>query len=480
MAGPMKAKTRAKAQAEASTGLVEVALRKLLVLLFLCLAAAPAAAATPAAGLSGRWNILFEMPQGGFETPMELIATPDGRVTASILGPIGNFRIEDIAGTMRADQLSLGAKTSYGRLRVRARLTGERLDGEWAPASFIKRMFFKGKLRGLRDRTYVPASRVAAFDTAWAQLERRFYAPDFNGADMAALRQTYRAQAEAAQSDGQFVAAMRAMLATLKTSHLDFFATPTRTSGLYGPPSAEELAAEASKGIEWRQLAAGIGYIKIASFEDGPEVLARVDRAFAELGTNGALVIDLRGNGGGSLGAAMRLGDHILPAAQPVGYFAGRSGLAKFGVRSIDQLDRTKLPAFSGYDGEEFGAEIEKTGALMLTTGGRAPQRYAGRIVLLVDEYSFSASEALAGVVKEARLATLIGRKTPGLMLGSVPVAIEGGWTLLLPVWDFRTPGGARVEGIGVTPDIAVRFREGKDADLAAALKFLKQPKATS
>lgn len=70
----------------------------------------------------------------------------------------------------------------------------------------------------------------------------------------------------------------------------------------------------------------------------------------------------------------------------------------------------------------------------------------------------------------------MIGRKTPGLMLAAVPVAIEGGWTLLLPVWDFRTPQGARVEGQGVEPDIAVKFRQGKDADLAAALKFLKAP----
>jgi carboxyl-terminal processing protease len=114
-------------------------------------------------------------------------------------------------------------------------------------------------------------------------------------------------------------------------------------------------------------------------------------------------------------------------------------------------------------------------GALMLATGGRAQTPYRGRVVVLIDEYCFSASEALASVVKETRVATLIGRRTAGAMLSANPVAVEGDWTLLLPVWDFRTAQGVRVEGKGVEPEIAVKYQEGKDADVEAALSFLKQ-----
>jgi C-terminal processing protease CtpA/Prc len=59
-------------------------------------------------------------------------------------------------------------------------------------------------------------------------------------------------------------------------------------------------------------------------------------------------------------------------------------------------------------------------------------------------------------------------------MLSGNPVALEGEWTLLLPVWDFRTAQGVRVEGKGVEPAITVKYREDKDADIEAALMFLK------
>jgi C-terminal processing protease CtpA/Prc len=160
---------------------------------------------------------------------------------------------------------------------------------------------------------------------------------------------------------------------------------------------------------------------------------------------------------------------------QPVGYFASRAGLSRRAARSIDQLNASALPVFSGYDSEEFTREMTDKGALTLATGGRAKNPYRGRVVVLIDEYCFSASEALASVVKETGAATLIGRRTAGAMLSATPVALEGDWTLLLPVWDFRTAKGVKVEGKGVEPAIAVKYREDKDADIEAALAFLKQ-----
>jgi hypothetical protein len=424
--------------------------------------------------LSGRWNVVFEMPQGSYETPVEFAVGQNGRVTATVLGPLGTFRIADTAGRLSGNKLTLDAKTSYGKLKVSATLEGDRLRGKWFPAGFFARLFFKGELRGSRDRAHVSKPRLEVFDAVWAHVERDFYAPDFNGVNGQTLRRRYRPQVAAARNDGEFLSLMRRMLGEFRTSHLDLFATPTWSKELHpsAPPAAAN--AEATEGITWRQLAPTVGYLRIESFEDGAKVVARVDRALAELGHHASLVIDLRGNGGGTLSAAMRLGDYILPRMQPVGYFAGRAGLTRHRVRSIDQLNASALPVFSGYDSEDFAREMAREGALMLTTGGRAERAYRGRVVVLIDEYCFSASEALASVVKETRAATLIGRRTTGAMLSAIGVPVEGGWTLLLPVWDFRTPQGVRVEGRGVEPDIAVKSQEGKDADIAAALKFLK------
>ncbi|HEX8131319.1 MAG TPA: S41 family peptidase [Pyrinomonadaceae bacterium] len=430
--------------------------------------------------LNGRWNVVFDMPQGFYETPVEFAVGRNGQVTATVLGPLGTFRITDTAGRLDGSKLTLDAKTSWGKLKVSATLEGDRLRGKWSPAGFFARLFFKGQMRGMRDRAHVSKPRLEVFDAVWAHIERDFYTPDFNGVEGQALRQRYRPQVAAAQSDGDFLSIMRRMLGEFRTSHLDFFATPSWSKELHPPAPPDAAANEATEGITWRQLAPSIGYLRLESFEDGPKVVARVDRAFAELGHHDALVIDLRGNGGGTLSAAMRLGDYILPHTQPVGYFAGRNGLTRHRARSIDQLNASALPVFSGYNSEDFAREMANTGALMLTTGGRAPRAYRGRVVVLIDEYCFSASEALASVVKETRVATLIGRRTPGAMLSAIAAPVAGGWTLLLPVWDFRTPQGVRVEGRGVEPDILVKDRGGKDADIAAALKFLKTPAAAA
>jgi hypothetical protein len=461
---------------------------RVIVAVGLCVAMAAAACPAPAAPavedgarlgtLGGRWNVVFETPRGSYETPVEFAVGRNGAVTAAVLGPLGTFRISDTAGRLDGDKLTLDAETSYGKLKVSATLEGDRLRGTWSPEGFFARLFLKGELRGLRDRAHVSKPRLEVFDAVLARVERDFYAPDFNGVEVRALRKRYRTQVAAARDDGEFLSVMRRMLGEFRASHLDFFATPAWTKELHTPAPPGDASGEATEGITWRHLEPSVGYLRIESFGDGPRVVARVDRAFAELGRHDSLVIDLRGNGGGALGAAMRLGDYILPRAQPVGYFASRAGLARRRARSIDQLDSSALPVFSGYGAEAFAREMASEGALMLTTGGRAERAYRGRVVVLIDEYCFSASEALASVVKETRAATLVGRRTTGAMLSADAVAVGGGWTLLLPVWDFRTPRGTRVEGRGVEPDILVTHGGVEDADLAAALKFLKTPAA--
>ncbi len=440
-------------------------------------AACPADAqeSAPASGIAGRWNLALQTPQGSFRTPVEFIVHDRGRVTATVLGFPGTFRISDASGTLEGDRLRLSARSSFGSIRVRARLEGGRLTGQWSPGGLISGLFFRGELRGVRDGSYAPRPRLQLYDEIWAQLERHFYAPDFNGVDPRALKERYRASIAASRTDGEFLVAMRRMLAELRTSHLDLFATPSsQPEDLPAPPAQPEPRTE---GVTWRQISPSIGYLRIESFDDGPAVIDRIDRAFAELGHNESLVIDVRENGGGSLSTAIRMGDFMFAEQRPVGYFASRQGLERHNARSIDDLDRTVLPIFTGYTSTDLGREMVAEGAVMLATGGRAPQPYLGRVAILIDEYCFSACEAFASVAKESRAATLFGRRTAGAMLASFPLAIDGGWTLLLPAWDFRTPLGAKVEGRGVEPDVQVRKGRG-DPELAAALRFLREPAA--
>src|SRR5688572_20963154 len=189
----------------------------------LCLllaAAAPqpeqAPAESAAASLHGRWNIVFVMPQGAYETPVEFVVGPAGAVTATILGPLGTFRITDTKGALRGNTLKLSAATNYGRLRMEARVEGDRIAGKYFPSSVIARLFFKGDLHGLRDRAHLARPRLETFDAAWAPLEHGFYGPDYGGIDIKAMRARYRAEAAAARTEGELVSLMRRMLAEFR------------------------------------------------------------------------------------------------------------------------------------------------------------------------------------------------------------------------------------------------------------------------
>jgi carboxyl-terminal processing protease len=85
----------------------------------------------------------------------------------------------------------------------------------------------------------------------------------------------------------------------------------------------------------------------------------------------------------------------------------------------------------------------------------------------------------VAQFAKDTKLATLIGQKTAGLVLGSAMFDVGGGYTLYLPVFGWFTPTGNRTEGLGVEPDIAIDIdphylAEGNDSQLGKALELLQ------
>jgi Peptidase family S41/Tricorn protease C1 domain len=412
--------------------------------------------------LDGRWDVTFDIPEQQYRTLIEFIVSNDGKVKATVLGyPILRFT----EGLISENNLHLKGTSPYGAIQINATLDDNLFIGRWQVA------LLSGEVRGTRSNANRPAvSRRNVFDSVWETINQRFYDPQFNGVDWQSLRARYRPQAESARTDGELVTLIRNMLGELHSSHLSFsalsleqsfVASKAKTTGVTTPP------------IVWRKLLATVGYLQIRQFEESPEVLHLVDSAFAELGDIPSLIIDVRGNPGGTLSAAMRLGDYLFAATRPVGYFVTRAGLKRLKAKSIDQIKPAKLPTYSGYNVIDFGHELARSGAVMITTGGRA-KLYSGRIVLLIDERCGSTTEGFASVVKERRIATLIGRRTAGAMLSSVEVQIVGGWTLRLPEADFLTPGGLRVEGKGVEPDILVQKGSSGDADLGRALTFLQ------
>lgn len=169
-------------------------------------------------------------------------------------------------------------------------------------------------------------------------------------------------------------------------------------------------------------------------------------RALADFRRSGSrtLLVDLRGNPGGYLEAAVAVASHFLPQGAVV--------------------------VTEDYDGNRDNIVHRSRG-----TGG-VP---AGtRIAVLIDGGSASASEILAGALKDAGLATLIGVQSFGK--GSVQELVNvGEGSLKITVARWLTPSGVSIGDGGLAPDIKVEHtREdteaGRDPQKVRAIEFLK------
>lgn len=206
-------------------------------------------------------------------------------------------------------------------------------------------------------------------------------------------------------------------------------------------------AVIAQPSIEFLMVdkAAGVGYIQLMEFNK--DIGARTRAAITELKAQGMtrLILDLRQNPGGLLDEAVNVSSLFVPAKSPVVHIVYRNGREE-------------------------------------TKESKAKENWQTPLVVLVDGGSASASEIVAGAIKDLKVGTLIGAKTFGK--GSVQSFFDlesgeqGG--VKLTTAKYLTAGRNSIHEKGIEPDITVENaqkvlpRDAGDDQLAAAIRFLK------
>ncbi|MCQ2066333.1 MAG: S41 family peptidase [Bacteroidaceae bacterium] len=177
--------------------------------------------------------------------------------------------------------------------------------------------------------------------------------------------------------------------------------------------------------------APGIGYIKISSF--GTNTVNEFVTAWEKLLKQGAesLVLDLQGNGGGYLGAAVGIGNEFLERDRMIVYTQGRTS-----------PKMTYLAEGNGH--------FRK-----------------GRLVVLIDEYTASASEIVSGAIQDWDRGVIIGRRSFGKGLVQRPIDFPDGSMIRLTVAKYFTPSGRCIqkpygEDIDYRDDIVERLHSGQ------------------
>ncbi len=185
----------------------------------------------------------------------------------------------------------------------------------------------------------------------------------------------------------------------------------------------------------------GIGLITITEFNDNTyEFFKEAKQQFIDNGDT-ALILDLRGNPGGNLDTVVNIAQEILPQGLVV-YTED-----KYGKREEYKCDGKK----------EMNVPI----------------------VVLVDGSSASASEILAGAIKDHNKGTLIGTTTFGKGIVQKLISLSDGTAVKITVSKYYTPNGVNIHGTGIEPDIEVEFdadaytENGTDNQMEAAIEYL-------
>jgi carboxyl-terminal processing protease len=248
---------------------------------------------------------------------------------------------------------------------------------------------------------------------------------------------------------------------------------PARKGTKERPPIVEP------KSLTHSMIAPNIGALRIMYFSGslGIRFTRVLDAAIKDLKERGAdrLIVDLRGNIGGSLGFA-RLASYMCPGKIPIG-----NSLTPKRLRSgyhRENLPQVPMP------GNKIGALVTlgrfafRDKSVVLMTQGLGPQPFHGKIAVLVNEWTNSAAEMVTSFAAERDLAVVVGTRTAGNVLGAANFKVGSGYWLRLPIFAWYTSRGESLDGKGVTPHIRVdvdprQLISGVDQQMDRALEVI-------
>ena len=188
--------------------------------------------------------------------------------------------------------------------------------------------------------------------------------------------------------------------------------------------------------VKHRMLENRIGYIRIASFHENTADETKKALKNLETGAHSlkGLIIDVRNNPGGLLDQAIKVSDIFLRNGVVVST-KGRNKAADKTFKAIDDGDEPSCP-----------------------------------IIVLINRGSASASEIVAGALRDNKKAILLGTQTFGKGSVQIVIPLDDGSALKLTTAKYYTPDGTSIQAKGITPDIIVEQVKQNNDTLAAGI----------
>ncbi len=199
--------------------------------------------------------------------------------------------------------------------------------------------------------------------------------------------------------------------------------------------------------VEGKVISQNIGYIQFTSFDE--TTAQDFKTKYEELAKQGiqSLIIDLRNNGGGIVDQALEIADYMTTKDSVLLYEVDKNN--KETVRKAKNNPIINMP-----------------------------------IVILANENTASASEILAGALKDLGKAKIVGTKTYGKGVIQQILKINDGSGLKITIEEYQTPNRNKINKVGIEPDEKVELpdtiesilnvKENEDTQLQKAIEMLK------
>lgn len=249
--------------------------------------------------------------------------------------------------------------------------------------------------------------------------------------------------------EAEFVRAFNRAAAGLPFSHYQLWRVPS--GGGNGETGLTLTEAEHDTAI-----------FTVDSFSMDESVMAGMIKRLRDGGYRN-LILDLRQNPGGAFPAVVALARFLVREPVDAGVFLTRRWFVEHGryptaeeIVQIEPLRKLELDAFK--------RELERTGVLRLLIPGHDEPVFEGALYLLTSRDTGSAAESFVdAVTRLLSRATVIGETTDGAMLSGERFPVSEDWVLFLPIADYMTGDGRRIDGVGVTPHIEVPAEQALD-----------------
>lgn len=199
--------------------------------------------------------------------------------------------------------------------------------------------------------------------------------------------------------------------------------------------------------VDGKVISNNIGYIEFTSFDES--TADDFKSKFEELNKQGikSLIIDLRNNGGGIVDQALEIADFVSDKDSVLLYEVDKNN--KETVKKSKSEPIINMP-----------------------------------IIILTNENTASASEILAGALKDLGKAKIVGTTTYGKGVIQQILSLSDGSGLKITIEEYQTPNRNKIHEIGIEPDVVVelpeevdgviKLKESDDVQLQRAVELLK------